>query len=617
VGGATLVEDLLTHSLGIDELLPGIDLRGINPRMAPATATALLTLGVSVVAGGLGRGKLMRGLAMAALAVGHIAILGYAYGVSSLYTVGGYTSMALHTAICVVVLSLALLFHDPSAGLVGLLRDRGSAGRLLRPVVPFLLIAPSVLGWLRLWAQDQGWFDNRFGVGLLVMGMTVLGGALSWRAAVQLHELDKQRDRSAHELDETNHTLEATVTERTREHGLRQSFTDALLETIQVGIVSCDADGTNLARNRADRAMLGLADHSRSLEPQRAAELIDMLDADGAALAVEQHPLLRTLRGEDISAVDLRVGPIGGPHREVVVRGSQIRGNDGVVLGAVVALTDVTAERTAARALDEERRKLAEAQRIGQLGSFEHDFETGTWSFSDQICALWGVELGGMVPEVTQSLILKEDRERAWQSWHDATRIGGHHKYDYRIQRASDGSERLIRSSVEVELGPGGQPLRGRGTHLDITELTVAEQAAHQAKAFFDAVLSTAPDYTFVTDVATGRLIYGSRDKDVLGMTTETLEVLGHEGRLALVHPDDLQQLRVANLDAADLDDGQVLQLRYRAMHCDGQWHWLSRRVTPFRRDDSGAVVEVLGVVRVRTPRPARPGPHRGRNPPL
>lgn len=31
----------------------------------------------------------------------------------------------------------------------------------------------------------------------------------------------------------------------------RQGFTDALLETVEVGIVSCDASGTNLTRNLA------------------------------------------------------------------------------------------------------------------------------------------------------------------------------------------------------------------------------------------------------------------------------------------------------------------------------------------------------------------------------
>lgn len=38
----------------------------------------------------------------------------------------------------------------------------------------------------------------------------------------------------------------------------RQSFTDAVLETIDVGIVSCDADGRFVVNNRAERDLFGL-----------------------------------------------------------------------------------------------------------------------------------------------------------------------------------------------------------------------------------------------------------------------------------------------------------------------------------------------------------------------
>jgi GGDEF domain-containing protein len=41
-----------------------------------------------------------------------------------------------------------------------------------------------------------------------------------------------------------------------------------------------------------------------------------------------------------------------------------------------------------------------------------------------------------------------------------------------------------------------------------------------------------------------------------------------------------------------------VLDLRYRLRHADGEWRWQSRHVVPFKRDKSGSVVEVLGVLR-------------------
>ncbi|MEB0222591.1 hypothetical protein, partial [Pseudomonas sp. AB12(2023)] len=68
--------------------------------------------------------------------------------------------MALITALAVAFESVSILLTRPNNGLVGLLRDPGSSGQLLRPVVPLLLLGPFVLGWLRLWGQRQGWFDT-------------------------------------------------------------------------------------------------------------------------------------------------------------------------------------------------------------------------------------------------------------------------------------------------------------------------------------------------------------------------------------------------------------------------------------------------------------------------
>lgn len=378
----------------------------------------------------------------------------------------------------------------------------------------------------------------------------------------------------------------------------RQSFTDALLETVDVGIVSCDADGHFVVSNRAQRAIFGFQSELRGLWMGEIEPHIDVFDTDGTRLSPEQYPLMRALRGGAVTAENVLVGPAGGPWREIVVRATQIIGPDGAILGAVAALTDVSAERETARALMQERQRLHEAQRIGQLGSFEHDFVTGGWTYSAHLATMWGLEASTMDVHTRAALILAEDQGHAAASWDAACRQGGHHSYEYRIARASDGVERLLRTDLEIDFGGQGRPVMARGTQLDVTELKTAEQAATTARAFFDAVLTASPDYTFVTEVSSGALIYGSRDKHVLGITTAQLTALGDRAIEILVHPEDRAHLRANDVGAADLDDGNVLQIRYRGMHVDGIWRWLNRRSTPFRRDASGRVVEVLAVVR-------------------
>lgn len=133
---------------------------------------------------------------------------------------------------------------------------------------------------------------------------------------------------------------------------------------------------------------------------------------------------------------------------------------------------------------------------------------------------------------------------------------------------------------------------------VDVTDIHLAREEAEAASAFFEAVVTASPDFTFILDLDSGEIGFGSRDRDVLGLTVHDLAQLGPDAIRTLVHPDDQAPLRAMNQAAATLGQGEVLQLRYRGRHVDGSWRWLHRRITPFRRDASGRVVEVLGVVR-------------------
>ncbi|TFC47069.1 bifunctional diguanylate cyclase/phosphodiesterase [Cryobacterium sp. TMT1-21] len=342
IGGLTLAEYILGASLGIDVLLPGIDFGGQAARMAPATAMSLLLLGASVVASRFERTTVMLTLVLAALGVSLVAVLGYAYGVSSLYTVAGLTSMALPTALALAVLSVSIMLQRPSLGLSGLLRDRGSAGRLLRQVIPFLVFGPFLLGWLRLWAEREGWFGSAFGVALLIMSMTLLSCALVWVAARRLLELDRQRDGAMQALAEANHTLEATVESRTHQLAETADTLHALIKIAPVGIVQLNAAGGLVDANDRWLALSGLTkSQSRS---------------DGWASAIHPDDTDRVLREWQVAAgegapyeTSLRFYTPTGQVNWVQVSTAPIRDAGGVI-GHLATVTDVTALRMAENA---------------------------------------------------------------------------------------------------------------------------------------------------------------------------------------------------------------------------------------------------------------------------
>ncbi|MBW0101204.1 sensor domain-containing diguanylate cyclase [Pseudonocardia sp. KRD291] len=108
----------------------------------------------------------------------------------------------------------------------------------------------------------------------------------------------------------------------------RREFDRAVLETVDAGVLACDADGAIVLRNAAHRRVTGDADPG-PVDPDPPA---------GAALR-------RALDGEVLTGLHLQVGPRGGPAQHVVARAGPITAGDGRLLGAVATFTDVTAER--------------------------------------------------------------------------------------------------------------------------------------------------------------------------------------------------------------------------------------------------------------------------------
>jgi diguanylate cyclase (GGDEF)-like protein len=60
----------------------------------------------------------------------------------------------------------------------------------------------------------------------------------------------------------------------------------------------------------------------------------------------------------------------------------------------------------------------------------------------------------------------------------------------------------------------------------------------------------------------------------------------------------DVLDLERAYGRANELPDGEVVSLRHRVRHYDGEIRWVSRRLTPFARDESDAVTSILVVSR-------------------
>ncbi len=124
----------------------------------------------------------------------------------------------------------------------------------------------------------------------------------------------------------------------------RSEMMDAVLDTIDVAVVACDASGSITLFNRAAREWHGGYPDPDVSAAEHSARY-GLYESDGVTpLPFEQVPLHRALLGEDVSGVEIVMSAPGAGRRFALCSARSLTAVDGTVLGAVAALADVSVD---------------------------------------------------------------------------------------------------------------------------------------------------------------------------------------------------------------------------------------------------------------------------------
>ncbi len=313
-----------------------------------------------------------------------------------------------------------------------------------------------------------------------------------------------------------------------------------------------------------------------------------------------EEPYRQVFSGHEASLV-IQLGS-----RYYLHRIAPLHHTDGTIVAGIGFALDISEARKAEDALRAskqglraERRRLRDAESIGHSGSWEWDTVTNVITWSDGLFALHDLDPmefpGGYAQAAAR--VHEDDRQRVDDALEACRSSDEPVRFRYRVARAGDGQIRWFDSRARGVF-EDGVLVRLVGAVADITEQVSADAEVAEANAFQRAVLAASPDDTYITDIRTGTSIYGTRELNVPDRPGERNGVVDPGLIRTVLHPDDLPALLAMQERAASLDDGEVLELRFRVRHDDATWRWLSRRIVPFRRDEVGAVTEVLGVIR-------------------
>lgn len=155
---------------------------------------------------------------------------------------------------------------------------------------------------------------------------------------------------------------------------------------------------------------------------------------------------------------------------------------EGEVRGFFVLVTDITERRRIEEEVEHSRARLAEAERIAKMGSWEWDIPNERLACSEGLFAIYGVEAESFDDHYDPSdtrQIHPEDRALVEHEISQAAETGTPVDFEFRIIRP-DGRIRRVHSRAELTADADGKPLRLTGTVQDVTEIRAAAEALHQ-----------------------------------------------------------------------------------------------------------------------------------------
>jgi signal transduction histidine kinase len=217
LGTATVLERLLAIDFGIDLLLFEQAVRNApwSPpgRMALNSAVSFTLSGIALLLLDTRTARnhhLAQFLALATFFIAFLGLLGYAYGVNLLYTMGQASGgMALLTAFTFTALSLGAFLARADSGLAALITNDRASGLFSRRLAPAAILVPVAVGWLLLAFRRAGWVDDSVGIALFVVTVFGLYLLLLIRSARAVDRLDREREELLEESRRAREDAEA------------------------------------------------------------------------------------------------------------------------------------------------------------------------------------------------------------------------------------------------------------------------------------------------------------------------------------------------------------------------------------------------------------------------
>ena len=185
----------------------------------------------------------------------------------------------------------------------------------------------------------------------------------------------------------------------------------------------------------------------------------------------------------------------------------------------------------AIEALRQNERRLARAQHVAHVGSWEWDALAGTVIWSDELYEMYGRGPENFSPTYANFLecVVDEDRRRVERTIESAFRRQGPFELEFRINRP-DGAVRALACRGGVEFDAGGRMVRMTGTVQDVSATRAREDALADTLRRLGEARALARIGNWEVDLATKRVEWSDELYELYGVRRDLQQMLVDQG---------------------------------------------------------------------------------------
>jgi two-component system cell cycle sensor histidine kinase/response regulator CckA len=192
-----------------------------------------------------------------------------------------------------------------------------------------------------------------------------------------------------------------------------------------------------------------------------------------------------------------------------------LRNLEGAAIGVVAVVRNITTRFNIEQALRKSEARLAQAQAVAKIGSWEVDVATGQAVWSEEMFRLLEFDPAEGVPSHAAFLarLHPDDMPTYLEMERRAKEAGSPRDFDIRVLY-SDGREGWLHALGRSEKDAEGRVIRTFGTLMDITQRKIMEEALRENDERLRAVLDQMPAGIIFAEAPSGRMVLANREMD-------------------------------------------------------------------------------------------------------